>query len=579
MVGRNKCYSRLIPLKLILKEEYRPLIEEKIITSNEIVREAYQFLKAFFLNCCEHDLELPEINRSFLKGVFSLITNKRGGKRPNPEILNKITPFYDKHYSKLQIEKHNNPGKDILDEEIIQMETGIENHIKVHFYDYIKRLTFSHIPKTNGNYRKDRPKLVKDLFNHTFNSPEEYHDLIREFAPEIVQARETRYSKPQNCLKLLYKINCKLQENDQKTFAWLPLRKTLIPCSIQLSKTICKEIFKIHSVWDDICKNVRKHFEPKDRYKFSSLRTNGVSCSLVFTSKIRIDDKEEEQYLNDLSEDELYALRDFNLLAGDPNKGNLVQLQDENGVLLRYTATQRRRETHSGRYRSLCLKRQREAWGIAQQDEESITLGNNLESLKEVNSRGTSLEKFLEYVKEKNLMAQRFREHYTQYYHRKFAFNTKINSKRSKDKFLNRLEQTYGSPSSTVLCIGDWEQSQGISFGKAPTMGCGIRNWFRQRGYRVYLVNECRTSITCCKCKSENEYNWLKRKDPRPWKDELQKVWGLSRCINSQCRVIHNRDVNSSSNILEISRSLVDGGDRPQYFRRNYRSRALIQGS
>ena len=74
----------------------------------------------------------------------------------------------------------------------------------------------------------------------------------------------------------------------------------------------------------------------------------------------------------------------------------------------------------------------------------------------------------------------------------------------------------------------------------------------------------------------ENEYNWQTRKDSRSWKKNIkQYVWGLSRCTNSECRTIHNRDVNSSSNILEISRSHLDGNGRPECFKRTNHSHAV----
>jgi hypothetical protein len=100
-------------------------------------------------------------------------------------------------------------------------------------------------------------------------------------------------------------------------------------------------------------------------------------------------------------------------------------------------------------------------------------------------------------------------------------------------------------------------------------MGRGIRSWFRCRGYRVFLVDEARTSLTCSKCYGQNEYNWQVRGDSRPWMGgKEQRVWGLSRCINSQCRKIHNRNVNSSSNILDIACCHLGGEERPNCFRR-----------
>ena len=125
------------------------------------------------------------------------------------------------------------------------------------------------------------------------------------------------------------------------------------------------------------------------------------------------------------------------------------------------------------------------------------------------------------YVRAKNHFVEQYKTYYQEMWHRKFKWNVKMNGNRSKDEFLNRFQKAFGAPTETVIAIGDWEQRQGISFGKAPTMGIGLRNWFRKRGYRVLLVGEQLTSKTCCKCHETVEYDWKQRPDPRPWMKEV----------------------------------------------------------
>ena len=43
-----------------------------------------------------------------------------------------------------------------------------------------------------------------------------------------------------------------------------------------------------------------------------------------------------------------------------------------------------------------------------------------------------------------------------------------------------------------------------ISFGKEATNGIGIRKLFRQNCYKVYLVDEFKTSCMCSKCENNN---------------------------------------------------------------------------
>ena len=598
------CYCRVVPLQKILPNRYAGIMEKTVQNTSEIVREAYQFWKAFCLFQLEEGNDVVVLDRTTAKLVFKVIAYRKGMERDNkldwveekklenPEDMEEaITCFYINHYRSVQKTKFSNPGKDILDSEITQMITAIDNHIKCHFYNYIKRLAFSIIPKKAKNARSRRSKLLKDLWENTRKSQRKFHGWIEYFGKEIVESREILYSNPQGCLPLLYRINRVLEEFEEKTFAWLPLRKSLIPGSFSLSKTICNGLNKTVckelkglgelneleevNIWNEILELIRKlRIQPKKGRKISSIRTAGSSASIIFTpikKGKRSREELKEQYIDQLPREEILRLQEKTIVAADPNKGNLLQMVSEDGIRFRYTAQQRRFETHSARYRKIRLEREMEVFSAPSLDGETVGLKEAIKQMKEVNSRTSDFQGFMKYVEEKNLFAEQFRDFYFEMWHRKFKFNTFINEKRSKDRFLNKFQSLYGTPQTTVLCVGDWEQRPGISFGKASTMGVGIRNWFRKKGYEVYLVDECRTSLTCCKCKHENEYNWQTRKDPRPWmQGKSQKVWGLSRCQNSQCRIVHNRDNNSSDNILEICQAHLMFEPRPEYFKRNY---------
>jgi hypothetical protein len=145
--------------------------------------------------------------------------------------------------------------------------------------------------------------------------------------------------------------------------------------------------------------------------------------------------------------------------------------------------------------------------------------------------------------------------------------------KRSEDKFVLQFEKTFTNENTKkediVIAFGDWEERQGVLRGKEPTKGKSMRTMFKKAGYKVHLIDEYRTSKTCCTCGGENEYSKIKRPDPRPWmKNEDQKVWGLSCCSNNKCKTIHNRDKNSSRNILTIAKHIISLGTIPNRFQR-----------
>ncbi len=82
------------------------------------------------------------------------------------------------------------------------------------------------------------------------------------------------------------------------------------------------------------------------------------------------------------------------------------------------------------------------------------------------------------------------------------------------------------------------------------------------------MINEFRTSKICNKCSDECE-TFLERESHKPNnKGDKIKVWGLLRCKNVNCKLIHNRDKNASLNMYKITRSILRGDGRPKVYRR-----------
>ena len=110
----------------------------------------------------------------------------------------------------------------------------------------------------------------------------------------------------------------------------------------------------------------------------------------------------------------------------------------------------------------------------------------------------------------------------------------------------------------------NFEQKQHMKY-KAPVKGKGIRRIFRNNGYKLYLVDEFRTSCMCSICKTEIARckKFQIRENPKPYKSGNILVHGLIKC--KTCLGVWNRDVNGATNIYRIAKSAINGIERPKY--------------
>src|SRR3989338_6319037 len=102
-----------------------------------------------------------------------------------------------------------------------------------------------------------------------------------------------------------------------------------------------------------------------------------------------------------------------------------------------------------------------------------------------------------------------------------------------------------------------------MKYGKEPIKGRGIRKLFRQNGYKLYLVDEFRTSCKCSKCEGGSCEKFMVRKNSKPYKSGNILVHGLISCKN--CNNVWNRDVNGATNIFKIAKNAINKIERPKY--------------
>ncbi|KAL0220446.1 hypothetical protein RCL1_000300 [Eukaryota sp. TZLM3-RCL] len=161
--------------------------------------------------------------------------------------------------------------------------------------------------------------------------------------------------------------------------------------------------------------------------------------------------------------------------------------------------------------------------------------------------------------------------------YRKIKFLRKMYKTRAEDRMLNLFKATYGSPETSFIAIGDWEQRKHARF-KPPTMGKGIRKLFRKAGYKVYLIDEYNTSKCCHHCVQSNDKHGINSsvtltrnkkiiKNGQQRIEEVEEsVWGLVRCC--KCERYWDRDFNSALNLYQIVQCALEGEARPECLQR-----------
>jgi len=176
---------------------------------------------------------------------------------------------------------------------------------------------------------------------------------------------------------------------------------------------------------------------------------------------------------------------------------------------------------------------------------------------------------FQEYVREKMTTSYGLRTFYKKPVLRILRWYSYINRQRSEAKMLEKLSEKLGSPENAFIAIGDWDQKGHHMRGKEPTKGKGMRKVLRQYGYKVYLVDEYKTSCTCHNCHTPTEkFRYRISQKPKTFGQNVL-VHGLLRCQSQhECKSLWNRDVNGSLNIRMLANLETLGQERPIAFQR-----------
>jgi arginine repressor len=479
----------------------------------------------------------------------------------------------------------------------------------------------------------DLRKVKKDLLrtDNEFESDEMFHNWIKIHKPFIL--RKNKLSKnsidydlcvsPLDYIKSLFYMNKELEkinqqrikeEKDQfKLFQVIPQRTSIksnyitIDSAEIVNLTITSEFKKYFDnleyyrkeLWDKNFTINQKEFKRKG-YEFNyMIKTDGVGCSVLLVKlkdgkPIEITQKMQRELQKKLEKKDIYIedikitndIKNKRIVCLDPNlqdiyyavskeikskiimdENNKLKLENKEEIItFRYTQNQRRLETRNKKYNKL-------------QDKINKETKINNKSVKEIetelskfNSKTCDFNNFMEYCQKKNEINRLLFSHYQEEVFRKLKFNRYTNTQKSESKMIKNFSNKFGKPEDCILVLGDYDKGEHNMKGKEPIINRRIRKIFRNNGYKVYMINEFRTSKLCNVCESccspflKRESNKPKDIDKKTKKRKLIEVWGLTLCENKKCSLIHNRDKNSALNMYKITQSILNGKGRPKKY-------------
>ncbi len=311
---------------------------------------------------------------------------------------------------------------------------------------------------------------------------------------------------------------------------------------------------------------LNKQFLTGTQYQFAnSILTDGYGVSIlqvkhehfgkgILGPKEKKDWKHIEfPYLDEMSEEEVkYIKEECTIIGCDPGKVNLLQFIKEGEnvkpIKLKYTTAQRHYE----------LDKQKKTIVRSKLKKSKYQVGNETKTVKQIengieyNSKTCDLEKFKEYIREKQEINVILTPFYQNKVFRKMKWDTNIKSNSSEDKLLDRIEKTFrektedgSSYKPIAIAYGDWEQKRQLR-NFVPTKGVGLKRKIAQR-FKIVNTQEYMTSQTCHNCHEKAE-RFIKRKNK---KNKETLVRGVLRCKNVSCRIHWDRDINGALNILQ----------------------------
>ena len=350
----DKYHSLKIPLKNLLRDPSSslPILESVIYRTNQLTTIVLLFLRAYLLYQYHQKQNLSIITKDIIKMAFKVFLKKAiAGAKPvgsNLQIFNQLTQFHQQVFSKIII---NEPIDglhlaSILQYEATQILTNIENNIKLHFVDYLKRFVNAYFKihyasqlsqlkgKSLAEFKKtlsqELYQLKQDLLNGTTHSNPKYHVWLNQYRNQIVPGQykcskidgstKIQYlprqfqlsdlqANPQKYSKYMIFMNLELEKLGAKQFQFFPLRTNCIPKHIAIDTASIIRLYVTENqkkylndvegsksqIWNFFFKMNHRIFKNK-KYRFDHrIMTDGFSISLQMINQNFIEKEKEKK--------------------------------------------------------------------------------------------------------------------------------------------------------------------------------------------------------------------------------------------------------------------------------------------
>ena len=362
----NKIIKRLpkplSKLKINKVALHKILIDNKNFDNHKIIFDAVNrthqlyihlcmFMRVFVLKKYHANEEIPTITKDFISmAIKALLKPSICGPKPkgeNLELFEEFTNFYVSDYEQLEYSAKIDGTNlsQILAYIEVDVLKNIENNIKLHFINYVRRFV-------NASFKKDDNKLLRelnkkskitvkdinndlyeikqDLLNNTLNSKPIYHKWIKRhrrymFPSEYKDSYEFDCQHyPQKYLKHMIYMCLELERLEAKSFQFFPIRTNIVPKYIPIDTASIVDLFIDENknlylnnieeykeeIWGKIFKTDKQVFRQK-QYTFDHrIMTDGFAVSIQLINKDSIAkeiEKKQAKKIANQQAKELYA--------------------------------------------------------------------------------------------------------------------------------------------------------------------------------------------------------------------------------------------------------------------------------